>query len=400
MNWHNTLKRLKKNDDIGRSPHSLNRLIVKRKPATLYMAQATRDIVKDIDKVHKEVPGVKKLVKGAGASGGSDIIADGTATSSASGTGIDSRVGSASHISSVGSTSTAKPGDLTVDELRTPKSNLKTSRDSFHARTRTSQVSAGAATPEYNDPVKAAARTIKASPRRSASAMDASFHTAQSGSSSTASSATKNATKQLFTSLSASALASALPAAQVAAINKRSKVGRAKGAASDGPIKPLPKRQTPARGAGGRFLKREGGGTIGRTAVTSKAMGAPGEMPKRRRAPKSTQKADNPSIQSTDGYIPPAPKTKGLNMASAGVGPKTPKTRRVQARNMAPPAPTPAPPAPAPAPPTPAPPTPAAPAPVSPALNWQQFKKANAGKGFTPKRMSEAYKAHKNAKNQ
>jgi len=327
LNWHNTLKRLKKDDNFGRSPHSLNHVIVKRKPATLYMAQATRDIVKDVDKVHKEVPGVKKLIKEAGAKGGSDVIADGTATSSANGTHIGSREGSASFISSERSASTTRTGDLRVEDLS-------------HSST---------------DPVRALARTIRATPRRSAhqpppSAMDGSFHTAHSGSSSSASSATKDATRKLFSE------SVHLPASQVSAVNNRSKISRAKGASTDSAIKPLSKRATPARGAGGKFLKRAEGGAAGRTAVVKEALKTPGEKPKRRRAPKSAQTAeDNHSVHSNEGF---KPKTRKI---SAQVGPKP----RRRAAKPEPPAP---------APPTPAPATPAAPASPGAPTHYDQIK--------------------------
>lgn len=253
LNWHNTLKRLKKDDEIGRSPHSLNRLIVKRRPASLYIAHATRDIVKEVDKVHKEVPGIKKLIKEAGAKGGSDIIADGTAPSTASGThisNVESREGSASFISS-------RPGDLSASMLETPTQEKPL------------------VTPKYKDPVREAARTLKASRSKASTVANAlatpdarSFHTARSGSpEQTPSSATKQATRQLFSETTN------LPASQVAAVNNRSRVGRAKGARIDSAVKPLSKRPTPARGAGGKFLKREIGGAVGRTAVVKDAMG-------------------------------------------------------------------------------------------------------------------------------
>ena len=355
MNWHNTLKRLKKDDDFGRSPHSLNHVIVKRKPATLYMAQAMRDIVKDVDKPHKEVPGIKKLVKEAGAKGGSDVIAEGTA-SSASGThlqssGAESRVGSASHISSV------RPGDLSVDDLKSPGAAI-----AQHTAVRSH--------------VKKSGASSRAQDLVSQSHLAASFQTAKSTASS---SATKDATRKLFSE------SVHLPAAQVSAVNNKSRVGRAKGAAADSAVKPLAKRATPARGAGGKWLKREGGGASARTAVVKDALQSPGEKPKRKRAPKSAQKAEALAQPAPSEFVPPAP-PKGLNLkrASAGVGPRP--------RRALPKPPVASPPAPAP-------PEPAAPeeAPASPKHDYHSFRKANAGKGMTPKRMAEAWKAWKDA---
>jgi len=343
LNWHNTLKRLKKDDDLGRSAHSLNHVIVKRRPATLYIAQAMRDVVKDVDKPHKEVPGVKKLVKEAGAKGGSDVIADGTASSQAIGTHLqadaaESRVGSASYISSV------RPGDLSTADLLTPG---------------------------YKDPVKELARSIKSSKRpvavaHNASAPDMSFYTAQSGSQQDT--PTKSATRQLFSE------SVHLPASQVAAVNNHSKVGRAKGAATDSSIKPVSKRATPARGAGGKFLKRIEG-AAGRTAVVKEALQTPGEKPKRKRAPRSAKKADALAVAVPSDYVPPAP-PKGLNL-TAGDRPRAiPKPPASQAPSA-----------------------PAAPeaAPASPTHDYHSFRKANAGKGMTPKRMAEAWKAWKDA---
>jgi hypothetical protein len=329
LNWHNTLKRLKKDDDFGRSPHSLNYAIVKRRPASLYIAHATRDIVKEVDKVHKEVPGMKKLIKEAGAKGGSDIIADGTATSSASGThisNVESREGSASFISS-------RPGDLTVSMLPTPTPQKPRTQENPpvtpryippHRRSKASTVASAVATPDAG-----------------------SFHTARSGSpQETPSSATKQATRQLFSETTN------LPASQVSAVNNRSRVGRAKGARIDSAVKPLSKRPTPARGAGGKFLKREGGGAVGRSAVVKDAMGVPGPKPKRKRSPKATNIAgDATSVQSNNSFKPEQIKARGLNLAARGVGPQ-PRRRITKA-----PAP-PAGPPPAPAPlSTPAPPT-------------------------------------------
>jgi hypothetical protein len=197
LNWHNTLKRLKKDDDFGRSPHSLNAVIVKRRPATLYIAQAMRNIIKDVDKHHKEVPGIKKLIKEAGAKSGSEVIADGTA-----GTQLSR---DDAHIPS-------RPGDLSVSDLKTPGKTPDEPK------------------PQYNDPVKALAESIKSSRR---SALSDSFHTAKSDT------PTKSATRQLFSD------STHLPASQVAAVNKRTRVVKAKGAVMDTAMKPLAKRGDP-----------------------------------------------------------------------------------------------------------------------------------------------------------
>ena len=72
LNWHNSMKKLRRDAQLGHSEHSLNHLIVKRKPASLFVAHALRDITAVVDKKHKDVPGVREAMKNVGATSASE----------------------------------------------------------------------------------------------------------------------------------------------------------------------------------------------------------------------------------------------------------------------------------------------------------------------------------------
>ena len=278
LNWHNTLKRLKKDDDFGRSPHSLNHLIVKKRPNTIYIAQATKDLVKSVDKPHRIVPGIKKLVQQSGAKGDSEIIDDASGTSTAE----------------------HKPGDLRVEDLEaTP--GLSAS----HKTKQTADPAFSTATQDtdlFADLFETAISDGETAPKKASDGETTPKKEKKE-------SATKSATRKLFVSQSGH-----LPAQQVSAINKQSRIGRAKGHAADTPIKPLPKRPIPARGTNGKWLKREAGAEVGRSNVVKEALESV-EKPKRKRAPKSVKKADILAIPLPSEHVPP-------KKVSAGVGPK------------------------------------------------------------------------------
>jgi hypothetical protein len=263
LNWHNTLKRLRKDDDFGRSPHSLNHLIVKKRPQSLYIAQATKNLVKSVDKLHKIVPGIKEQVKQSGAKGGSEVINDATASTPQSGDlQGEATNGRDTILSTPHTRKTADPASQA-----TPPDTLYTARSG----------SPSPRTPEESPPKespKTPEKPPKTPPKESPKPKESDENTI------------KTATRQLMYPSS-----NIKPAKRVKSVNKQSPMERAKGPSYVTPVKPLPQRPSPPIEGSGKRLQRKRGAATGRSNVVVKAL-EPVDKPKRKRNPKSAHKAD------------------------------------------------------------------------------------------------------------
>jgi hypothetical protein len=248
-------------------------LIVKKRPQSLYIAQATKNLVKSVDKPHKIVPGIKEQVKQSGAKGGSEVINDVTTSTPQSGH-LQVEATSSGH-DTIQSTPGRVPTVKEVASMIQSTPRTKNTSDPASQATPDTLYTARSGSPSPKTPEKSPetpkeVKTPKTpKPKVSDKPKENTIYTA---------------TRQLM-------YHSSKPASRVKSVNKQSPMERAKGPSDMTPVKPLPQRPSPPIEGSRKRLQRKRGAAAGRSNVVVKGL-EPVDKPKRKRNPKSAHKAD------------------------------------------------------------------------------------------------------------